>query len=499
MTLLDLQTVALLLVVGFLVALTALGVIGLGPAQATGGVSPPESSDPYFVFDRRLLVHANRAALVLIGAPVAHGQEWAALVAALDAEFAGARAALKRLAEDGTAFRLPGGPSGALTGRASNGRLRILVIRNPEPERADDAAHLRAVVAAMPCLAWTETEDGKVTWANPAYREVADRRGTVETPLFRDMAKGVRPGSSVRCLLEGRDGAQPAWFDLHPGLPGQGAQMNFAVPADAVVKAETALRQFVQALTQIFAHLPIGLAVFDRERRLAMFNPALTDLTGLAPDYLSGRPDLRAVLDRLREARMLPEPRNYASWREALLGMERAATSGTYEDNWDLPDGRTFRVTGRPHPDGALAFLFEDITPALTLQRQFRAEIELGQSLIDSTTDAIAVFTSQGDLSMTNAAFAEIFGFDPAEHVVPLSIKDFVAQMRPRTRADDLWDAFLALARTSQNRAAVEGLLRLNSGRIVEARFLPLSHGATMCRFQTREVPALPQRRAISA
>ena len=116
-----------------------------------------------------------------------------------------------------------------------------------------------------------------------------------------------------------------------------------------------------------------------------------------------------------------------------------------------------------------------------------------------ANTDPLEHDPLTGYCQACNAAFAEVFGFDPAEHVVALSVKDFVAQMRPLTRAGDLWDSFLGLAQTSRNRKPVEGLLRLNSGRIVEARFLPLSHGATMCRFQTREVPALPQRRAISA
>lgn len=71
--------------------------------------------------------------------------------------------------------------------------------------------------------------------------------------------------------------------------------------AEATLRAEATLQSFLQTLTRdFFAQLPIGLAVFDKDRRLQLFNPALADLTGLAVDFLSRRPTLLAVLDALQ-------------------------------------------------------------------------------------------------------------------------------------------------------------------------------------------------------
>jgi len=53
-----------------------------------------------------------------------------------------------------------------------------------------------------------------------------------------------------------------------------------------------AQRNFVQTLTKTFAQLSIGLAIFNRERQLVLFNPALIDLTALPADFLTGRPHL---------------------------------------------------------------------------------------------------------------------------------------------------------------------------------------------------------------
>ena len=68
--------------------------------------------------------------------------------------------------------------------------------------------------------------------------------------------------------------------------------MMFALPADAAVRAERSLREFVQTLTKTFADLPIGLAIFDQSRKLQLFNPSLIDLTRLPTGFLTARPTL---------------------------------------------------------------------------------------------------------------------------------------------------------------------------------------------------------------
>ena len=106
-----------------------------------------------------------------------------------------------------------------------------------------------------------------------------------------------------------------------------------------------------------------------------LFNPALIDLTTLPADFLSARPNLLTVFDKLRDNQIMPEPKNYAAWREKLAILVAAATEGTCTEIWNLPTGATFRISGRPHPDGALAFLFEDMTAEISMSRQFYCRI----------------------------------------------------------------------------------------------------------------------------
>jgi hypothetical protein len=228
-------------------------------------------------------------------------------------------------------------------------------------------------------------------------RHLAARRPVRRGAPARAIGRRVeRPRSAWR-----RGRLAPLVRGARPGV--RGRVFYAAANVDAPTKAERNLRDFTQTLTKTFAHLTIGLAIFDQKRRLILFNPALTDMTGLEPEILAARPTLVGFLDRLRERRIIPEPKDYASWRRKMAELEAAAVDGSYGETWSLPTGQTFRVTGRPHPDGAVIFLFEDISAEISLTRRFRAELEMGQAVIDSLEEAMAIFTASGTLAMTNA------------------------------------------------------------------------------------------------
>ena len=103
-----------------------------------------------------------------------------------------------------------------------------------------------------------------------------------------------------------------------------------------------------------------------------------------------------SFFDQLRESRRMPEPKNYKNWRQEIAEVIAAATDGRYQETWSLENGKTYSIRGRPHPDGATAFLIEDITAEVTLTRNFRAELEQSQSLLDKLEDGFAVFSASG-------------------------------------------------------------------------------------------------------
>ncbi|MCQ0969190.1 PAS-domain containing protein (plasmid) [Paracoccus sp. TK19116] len=268
---------------------------------------------------------------------------------------------------------------------------------------------LRESMDRTPMLSWRQDSEGRITWANAAYLDQAEvlSGGAIVWPLPRllDVPAGGSQGRRAQLDIGGR----VRWYDCHSHQQGEQTMM-FALPADAAVRAERSLREFVQTLTKTFADLPIGLAIFDRDRKLQLFNPALIDLTGLPAGFLTARPTLFDFLDQLREARMVPEPKDYRSWRQQMNTLETAAATGRHVETWSLPGGQTYRVTGRPHPDGAVAFLFEDITSEISMTRKFRGELMLGKHVLDGIEDGVAVFGQNGKMLMANDAYDRIWG-----------------------------------------------------------------------------------------
>ena len=271
---------------------------------------------------------------------------------------------------------------------------------------------LRRSLDQTPMLVWRQDAEERVTWANAAYLRRAEGQSDepIGWPLPR-LLDSPRPvpgaGTRTRRASLNQNGAV-SWYDCHSHQVGDQTMM-FALPADAAVRAERSLREFVQTLTKTFADLPIGLAIFDRQRHLQLFNPALIDLTNLPTGFLTARPTLFDLLDKLRELRMVPEPKDFRSWRQRMSNLESSAATGHHVEEWSLPGGQTYRVTGRPHPDGAVAFLFEDITSEMSLTRKFRAELTLGHAILDNLGDAVAVFGPEGQVVMCNRAYRDLW------------------------------------------------------------------------------------------
>ncbi|HVH03507.1 MAG TPA: PAS-domain containing protein, partial [Amaricoccus sp.] len=282
------------------------------------------------------------------------------------------------------------------------------------------------------------------------------------------------------------------WFELSQTGSENGETFGFALAADDLVAAEASLRRFVETLTETFAHLPIGLAVFDKNRRLGLFNPALTDLVKIDAVWLAGRPSLRDFLERLRETRQMPEQKDFASWRRKLSELEEGARDGTYEEHWQLPSGKIFRVTGRPHPQGALAFLFEDISTSIILERRYRSELELSQATLDRMSEAVAVFDASGMLVFVNSAFEALWGLAPMEQLDGPGIAAMVAVWADRSAPSVAWARLAEFTTAAEARTSWTEAVALRDGGGVEMLVAPLPDASTLVVVRDRAEPGAP-------
>lgn len=349
---------------------------------------------------------------------------------------------------------------------------------------------LRANTAAAPFLLWRQNTDGNIVWVNHAYLNTAQRLlGIEETswplpvlfPSLRSPSM-VAGGEPRRIAAPRKQGEPDAWYDCHMSPVGDDILFT-AIPADEAVRAENRRREFTQTLTKTFAELAIGLAIFDRSRRLVLFNPALLDLTNLPTDFLTSRPSLIGFLDQLRENRVMPEPRDYRSWRASIAELEAAAADGTYSETWSLPDGQTYHVTGRPHPDGAVALLFEDISAEMSLARHFRTELEQFQTVIDAFDDAVAMFSAAGEITMMNQAYRDLWQLADAE-ATEEGLTEATRRWHELATPTPVWGDFRDFVQQSDDREEWSANVSLRDGRRMSCRFIPRPGGVTLVVFQ---------------
>lgn len=492
------------------IALLVLYLILRRPVAKPSPILAQTPSGPVFLFDDTRLVDCSPAGRALLSQGMALGDDWAALIAFLKPRFPKIEENLGRIAALGNYSDVSHSNNGVamMVDVTHSGGLTKISLSDPDvtdgPGVAVAIAHraaaeelvvLRETISNAPILAWRENANGDVIWANARYLVMAaatmQSGGPLGWPLPRlfERGSGAQSTDIPRQSISNADKTR-AWFDVQTHASGTD-MLFFATPADRAVAAETSLQEFMQTLSKTFAQLPIGLAIFDKDRNLQMFNPALLDLTNMPADFLSRRPSLLSVLDAMRERNLLPEPKNYQGWRRQIVEMEIAASSGLFQENWSLADGQTFRVTGRPHPNGALALMIEDISTEMQRTRRYRSDLELGHSVIDQMAEAIVVISQSGQLMWSNSAYNQLWGHDPNATLGEASITSLGEHWKNLSAPSKIWTEIDEFVHTIGDREPWADELRLSDGRLIGCRIAPVASGATMIAFTLQTPSAL--------
>ncbi len=340
---------------------------------------------------------------------------------------------------------------------------------------------------------WTTKRDGEMIWSNRAYKRLeedcraSDDLGSETAPLFSFEIGNTLKGSDTRVSVTlGNAEKAVHWYDISSVVIDEDRIFHTAINVDNLINAETAQRNFVQTLAKTFAQLSTGLAIFARDRRLVLFNPALLDLTGLPAHFLSSQPTLQSFFDRLRDNRIMPEPKDYSSWRRQIADLVVKSADGRYQETWHLPNGLTYRIVGRPHPDGAIAILIEDISVEMSLTQRFRGQIELSNSVLDNMEDAVVAFDNGGAVLLWNKAFRQLVGL--AEDANPTA--------HTATSILRLWQARVEvgvlrklLSRQPSGKAEATGVFALKDGRSLRYSVRAHDGAANLVTLYTSELP----------
>ncbi|MBT0957717.1 PAS-domain containing protein [Alphaproteobacteria bacterium KMM 3653] len=462
------------------------------------------SSQCAFVFEGNTLIDATTDGAELLDSVDMNTDDWSRILIALAPSIPDIRSQLMRLEDEGSIEVLS--KTGEIALEAEKfGDVRTLSLSGPTTHlgtaleqmttsaEEGELAALRRFSASTGLLFWEKNAEGVITWANPAYVDMVEQLQTSGQPAewpLPELFTGIddtTDGAMHRRTLPVEAAGEEAHFDITVTRIGPTTVFQ-AQPVDRLIRAERALNEFIQSLSQTFAHLPTGLAIFNRSRNLIVFNPALTDLSDLDPGFLSSRPSLSAFLDQLRDRQRMPEPKHYKTWRDKIATLEAEASNGTFQETWDLPGCNTLRVTGKPHPGGAIALLFEDISNEITHTRRYNARLETYQSVLDALDCAAAVFTHTGELALSNAAYQAEWTPLPGEGR-GTSILEASKSWSARCRPSPIWSDARDFIAAEGERAEWEGDVRLNTGVTVQARFIPIVGRASLVIFDPQTTP----------
>ncbi|MGF1551189.1 MAG: PAS-domain containing protein [Paracoccaceae bacterium] len=418
-------------------------------------------------------------------------------LAALDALVRDGRP-LRLLARDrtGRPLQLSGHPRGGeILLSVADGSLLATELSRAEArmalrERAlVDGLHEKRVMGALieagGAIAWQRDAEGTVVWSAGSVATAEGRVGAGQTTALlaaRPRSAEIAPGAVSRTRLEilPAGAIEPLPLQVVEVGDQHGGACGLATDGTVAAQAERTLGRFVQTMTETFAHLTAGLAIFDRSQKLVLFNPAFATLLQLDPAWLANRPGLRDVVDALRARRRIPETGDFHAWRRRLLSLFDHPERVDLDEVWHLVDGSNIKVLARPHPHGSLAFVFDDITDRMRLEQRLGQSNDLYGATLNRLEEGLAVFGADGKLQLVNDSFHRVFGTDSRSVPPETHASDVVRLCRGLTIETEVWRRVSNFITAEGARGAWSERLTLASERVLRLRLAPLPGGATM-------------------
>lgn len=347
---------------------------------------------------------------------------------------------------------------------------------------------MRAMFAIASVPIWLRDETGRLAWVNAAYATAVGAANEAETleqerELFDDngrrlIAEGPRDDGVLHKRLPAIVAGARRMFDVADVATTNGSG-GIAIDTTATDSAEAALRRERDFHARTLDQLTTAVAIFGADRRLRSCNAAYRDLFDLEPGFLDSAPDESAVLDKLRTERKLPEQADFRTWREDLLSAYQSAVA--QERSWHLPDGQTLRVIANPHPQGGMTWVYENVTERLDLESRYNALMRVQGETLDHLAEGVAVFGSDGKLSLHNPAFGAILTLDPALLADGPHVSRVVAACREAGDDDADWQRFTTrVAGLDESRSSYDGRMERADHRVIDYATVPLPGGQTM-------------------
>ncbi|HEX3755943.1 MAG TPA: PAS-domain containing protein [Rhizomicrobium sp.] len=450
------------------------------------------------VGEREALLGASREALVVWGretsGPLSYGGGDEALQSCLKGPDALAlSSALDGLSDRGAGFVLPvqdqHGKKLVARGRAVGAMAAVWL---EEPQAPVNAADFHTVLDALPIPVWLRDKALALVWGNQAFLngagvadlETARHSQAALDKTERDLAASARTQNATlearRFSVIGGHRRALAFTEIPMGEAGI---IGTAVDVTEIAAAEARLQQHVDAHADTLDKLATAVAIFGSDQKLSFFNRAFAKLWNLPEPWLDSHPFHNEILDRLREARKLPEQRDYQAWKRQRLTLYSQARDRSAEELWHIPGGQTMRVVTQPHPFGGLSFLYEDVTERLALESNYNTLIKVQSATLDTLVEGVAVFGPDGKLKLHNAAFARIWDLSEKDLAGEPHVRTIATVAAQRFGDSEPWDRLILAIVSGPSQKRDLGEVERADRTILSLGLSPLPDGATLATF----------------
>jgi len=448
------------------------------------GLSPsPRYLDDLAGRDAGLTAEDARALAADIAAAQKAGQPFARAVRAQGSS----RALMIRGARAARDLQAPGGVI-LWVFDATESEAEIARLAEEGAEARDAFEALTGLIEAAPMPMWYRGPDLRLLMVNTAYVRAVEGKGA-EDVVARgvELVEGAGLGGPLANAAIARDTQEPQIAAMPATIGGDrrmlrlhdvplptGGVAGFAVDIEELEQLRGGMKRFAEAQRAMLDRMSAGVAQFGPDHALSFCNQPFRRMFAMKNEWLADRPEFDRVLERMREANRLPDVRDFPAWKAERR--EWFVAPDAVEETWTV-GGTHLRVVAQPLPDGGLLLIFEDRTQQLELQREHGEMQQVRAAMLESLSEAVAVF-GKGRVQLWNRKFSAVWGFEDGFLDGHPQIAALTEAAKPKltrkAQADVIGELIRSAAKDRQQRGSTIGFA---DGRLYDATAVPLPDG----------------------
>ncbi len=222
-------------------------------------------------------------------------------------------------------------------------------------------------------------------------------------------------------------------------------------------------------LETTFENMTQGVAIYDRNMRLAAYNRTAHEMFGVPEALLRTRPTRDSLLRYLADH----------GYRNALSRLGRSPDDAPFRYEIEGPDGRILDIHANRGADGSTALICTDITETRRRERELERTTAALQAILDNVSQGITLIDRDLRVIVHNRALREIYGFPESLFAKNANFADVIRFLAERGDYGPVDVEAMVRDRVERHRHFVAHHVEtpMANGKIIEVRGKPVAEG----------------------